>query len=1439
MSVNLGTGASRPNISADDKQLLGVIWQEGMPPLDSELNLMSLIDIEARAKEIRSRVASGWLFDELNPEKYFKTDPSYSNFFEFGLPDQPVYAVVNGWVIPVAFTGQTGTNPSHYNKIVCPIPESSASSGTREDLIYLEVWLKAVSSSTGLNGSELFKYGNTLCGSNGLPNELVDPNIGFETTRRIQVQYAIRYWQNATVNESYPDGFYNVIAQGPSSGLTTTFAKHAQDPGLYVAEDVNFGTVDNCVYAIPLAVTFRRNSGAFNETSNIAGAYNRAKWANNSTQRPIQTLLPIVFPAINATVGTATLSVSAVTGTFLDPQFSSISALTPAYLKLDNEIIKVTSISGSNPYTVNFDRAQFGTISESHAANTTAYVYSTRPDGLFSDQITSTDLLDMRHSVADKFNYSSILRSNLINLLRSNLRSRHKDNVTQSGTVILNAQTFSHSSGLQAVDGVRTTWSDAAVLQKIVVPLNQPAQNVSTNANILDTNHSTYNVTVQITPVSSRTGSGFFAGDKIIISKIANANFLNDQDEALGSNNIKHSVIMHYDGSPTDPEGGSSNYTGTNFTIAPNTTNGVYTHGNGFTLTINPTTKNAEITIVNVANPASTSAKMWLEFVVVYDPGLGLAQKPDYFHKVNLTSSSTALMPFPLDSSLPVPLSETGLTQFGFQKTLAKNAPYGVDLGSKTVYASPTRYKTLPQLLVKSAENLNFRVSGTGWATQGIMPNLDVNGLPLSSSSLVNPASLWFQTDSKLGQFVEVPVDLLPNVGLQYTTIVKGSSTFRDGINFLLSSNIVTSPASNTNNSTVVSYKYGSDDWRIISSYDTPSGKPFGGSSANKIWGRKVSIPELVDEEGDGFDGIEFPRFVGAANISAVYSFNFTAGTESTSTNLLKFGATGNFILMRSDSNGDVSFVLNRKALNVTKSDFLNSSNNYSIVCSLFGYDRGFLQTNGRIAVLKDAAQTTDSLLTHELGMILNTPMLLSESLTSYYSSVVYQGDGGRNSPANFSPTSGSQSYGTMVATQGVSLSPPNLLSLNNPKGFEILDAISFSTSMGTGRLSGPTVLPKLLNYSQLGMLPEVAGSRLEVKRLHGLNNVGYSDWFNEDDQTQDKWPVQWTNGKSITIGTSALSDVYDHDIPAEFAGCTVQLPLGAQFRDKDFVGKTLYQARTSINTALMPVGTLTFNEFETSQVNSLGGKSRWEGRDAPQPKANSIAGVGTDKIVFVDAESPNSSSAALLFRTYRGGAAYTASNSFNGGILTAKFPKTRPNSNVGSVLNGVAYLAKDTNGELKMIIATQASPSYFRDCELNHSVNGMGLGYTAVDVYRLAGHPLEKCKAVVDTSVKPGPKPLFVNRVYDNPTFFGSADAPMLAAYQESADGSAFTNGITKSLSNRPVAPETVQMFLNGVKLRYGNDYSVGGDLGNVVTYLGTPTLLSTDQIEFWYVAY
>ncbi|MHA1948159.1 MAG: hypothetical protein ACW97W_18875, partial [Candidatus Hodarchaeales archaeon] len=138
-------------------------------------------------------------------------------------------------------------------------------------------------------------YGNTqhFVDSNfpGIPYDKEEENSNVETARRLQVQYRIRVGGSGTDGvdpDTYPEGLDDSLVKAwPSNkrteidGIAETsygYTKTEQDEGLFIAGDGSadaagsLGTHDGNMYAIPICMIHRRNSSAYNVTSNPNGA---------------------------------------------------------------------------------------------------------------------------------------------------------------------------------------------------------------------------------------------------------------------------------------------------------------------------------------------------------------------------------------------------------------------------------------------------------------------------------------------------------------------------------------------------------------------------------------------------------------------------------------------------------------------------------------------------------------------------------------------------------------------------------------------------------------------------------------------------------------------------------------------------------------------------------------------------------------------------------------------------------------------------------------------------------------------------------------------------------------------------------------------------------------------------------------------------------------
>jgi hypothetical protein len=761
--------------------------------------------------------------------------------------------------------------------------------------------------------------------------------------------------------------------------------------------------------------------------------------------------------------------------------------------------------------------------------------------------------------------------------------------------------------------------------------------------------------------------------------------------------------------------------------------------------------------------------------------------------------------------------------------------------------------------MVRSAEHLNVFKDNGNWDQQGLMPSKSLDGASVLPTPVeINSSYLFWDNvqNSESGKFVDIPLDFLPKLGLQHVpSVIADSGKYRKGINFIFTTLVSPTTASPDRNSGIVAYRNDSFTYQVTSFNEFPN-KPYGKIDNRIIYGKRVTHQEIVDSDGKPYEGIALPAYLGFAHIDGVYTIS-DSGTVGT-TNLLRFGWNGPTVLLKADQNGDVVFSLNRRATNITDAEWSIPTNKWVISCQIFGFDIGFLQTNGRVAILASGPNVGNFTSTN-IGMIVNAPIAANNVTANIdYTYSAYQGAGGRSQKSNPTVISGSQSTTDVLKTKNSALDAPSELTLSGHKPFEVLSAINFTTSLGTGRLSGGSPIPALtggpLTSQNPNELPEVAGSQLFLSRVHSVARVGSDDYSDINDSgTPLKWPVLVTsNSDTLGILADQLSEVYDNEVPSEWLGATCQLPLGSYLRDKDFTGKTLYQTRSSINFASIPVGTLSFSPYEASQVNGLRTRSGWEGLDSQISKSMSVSGAGNEMLVMVDALDANVNSSTKNFRTYRGGAGFSVNDPFSGGTISSRFPKARPNSESSLTLNGTAYLVKGAQNiggthygnELQMVVVTQASYAYMKDSDLAHSANGLNMGFTAMDVYRVMGRPLEKHGFQITnidlTGLKPGPRPKFQNKVYDDPIFYGSSDAPMVATYQQRMDATSDEQVEFTPLSARPTVPNTVQMFHNGVKLVYGLDYEVEGTTNQTVRYLNTAIPMRIgDIVEFWYLAY
>lgn len=524
MAEYWGPGVSRM-MSAVAAQFTAVCWMADKPPLDSELNLMSQVDWESLAQVVRSQVHSGFFLDPTRCEADFQTDPLNANQFVLspaaivdGFPEvaPALYAAVNGWVLPIAgaYMPETAGGDSPANRVRLFPPPTTDS---RTDFVFLEVWQALVSPNPSTankpSASEVFKYGNTQYGGVNLPDEIEDPAVGFETTKRVQLQYRFRVVGSGDAGGvsvdlvNYPDGLtdLNVLGQGtavaPLGGFTfANMRAELNDPSLWRAGngDPNnaLGTVDGYVYAIPVCAVFRRNAAAFTAISeggnpNQNGAAERTPSTHGlaDPQSGARLLAQATLFADLSETFTGYVKLNNYSDSGLDdPNLFPVGVLR-RYLVigegLDREIVSINP--NTDPGGLGLDsvfieagvgRGRGGTMAKSHIGNTPVSLYNVRSDGLYADQVAPTDILDMRRSVNfGDWDYNRLLQKGVAALVQNNLRTAFKQAGTGGDTVGVSttevsffqqptsATHINHVAEVDGTDGIRTVWSDSAAVQ--------------------------------------------------------------------------------------------------------------------------------------------------------------------------------------------------------------------------------------------------------------------------------------------------------------------------------------------------------------------------------------------------------------------------------------------------------------------------------------------------------------------------------------------------------------------------------------------------------------------------------------------------------------------------------------------------------------------------------------------------------------------------------------------------------------------------------------------------------------------------------------------------------------------------------------------------------------------------------------------------------------
>ena len=667
------------------------------------------------------------------------------------------------------------------------------------------------------------------------------------------------------------------------------------------------------------------------------------------------------------------------------------------------------------------------------------------------------------------------------------------------------------------------------------------------------------------------------------------------------------------------------------------------------------------------------------------------------------------------------------------------------------------QHVVLDRPMLEVAINLDFFV----YPGQGLMPTGYRDGTagkwattdPLGMfSGSTNPAA------ATKNMYLSLPAHLVPNGGAVFVPVLAEDAvaTFAEGINFMFNAPKGATLAASVTN--VVPLSNGTVSYAPFSTLNLNFPyNPAVFNAAFTVGGNKLAgIRHFADPSGQGRQGLEFPPFYGIARLFGVYEAQdyrvngspFDPSTRQRivpstgkATNLLKQGFNGPTFWIEVDDDGDATFVLNAEAIDITRSPNLIASfatGHFVVEANIFGFDRDaftahpqaphallarrevriVLSQAGAAGVLRSEAvnaMRANNITAQITGpkSVLPGPLPASDNVVINYTRTPYGGDAWGTQYNNIDLAYQPGPILSAVANQIVATPlDPMALTRPNQKAFEVLASMYFSTTAGTGRISGSP------DGGYLAPGYELIDNYPPTNPLDPRPNFVLGGVVNEPNNT-----------------------VYR----SRYNGCTERLPMGAFWRDKDFRGMTYGLGYGYVQTG---------NDWSKG---AFSGFTPPMGPDGQMMFCDGSAEPGTI-IVHVDGNSADYS-LNTNFRTNRGGSGFIASGPMPGGYLgPGNIGVGILRNSVTNVLAGAAYLVRNAptyngsvevsaGGELMLVVTTQMMPTYgspVTGAPFNFasyiSTVGTGEGDGAVDYYRIEGHPLvnDNVRVSVDPSTIP-----------------------------------------------------------------------------------------------------
>lgn len=505
-------------------------------------------------------------------------------------------------------------------------------------------------------------------------------------------------------------------------------------------------------------------------------------------------------------------------------------------------------------------------------------------------------------------------------------------------------------------------------------------------------------------------------------------------------------------------------------------------------------------------------SKMVLSTTLQYHPGRGatarVADALDRFAVVTAGSEYLRQAPSSRDGSFPsqagVPDGETyfdlnhvqtwnRLTSQGLSapeapdyggglvafSEAAREAEVFIDPGSKTIMFRPflTRNMTLFQHTISSGQ---------------LVPTT------LDGSIVVDGAGIFLG----LTKGYEVPQEFMPRFGRQdipfyVDTTGTGSGSFLQGINHLFNDGLSTAPAqfsiiggepTTPGVPTVKSIRFQTSSALL---YGQWGGIPNGGGTNGFKCRLYTNVNIQSSDVGAGLRGIQLPPFYGIARIYGVYDWRDyrDAGGSTFESNRVTPSAGAPPNLLRTDAAKQTLYLLQGGAEDVTGNaddhtyiipenaiDISLSGNyvagetfgdiQYVVECLVFGFSRGWVNKNNYVMArgLNGQGLIPPTQLD---GAVMVIPAPASEADLCYtaYNRTVYQGDPYMTRDGSNRTTSDYENrYGQVAQSDAFELGTPiqqfdangdQIPEIPNARALEVLAAVDFWTTLGTGKVGG------------------------------------------------------------------------------------------------------------------------------------------------------------------------------------------------------------------------------------------------------------------------------------------------------------------------------------------------------------------------------------------------